>query len=189
MVEKMRSAGVDTAFGLIDWDTNNEPAPDGSIIVLGPDNRYTIENYILDPLLIGALLVREKQDQQIPGLSDILDGIGTWRGLDRASSNTLQKFVDLALGALDAEPDAGDRIDCPLVGGETISLPVWFCHTPGHRLYGLWTAAVPFLQSYGGEEALKREILRRVVADVPGLLSVDLLNLMKQLATHRVTRS
>ena len=67
---------------------------------------------------------------------------------------------------------------------KAISLSVWFYRSPGHTLHDPWTAGIPFLRSYRVEENLKREILQRVTADVPGLLSVDLLDLMPELATR-----
>ena len=183
MVNQARGAGVDTAFGLIDWDTTNEPSADGAIVVLGQGRRYTIENYVFDPLLVAALLVREKQEHRIPGLPERLTRPGTWRGLDRYSSEDLQQIADVTLALLNP-PEASNRIESKLVGGASIELPVWFCELPGHRLFGLWLEKIPYLNAFHGEEELKRTIVRRVIADVPELLSVDLLEIFASLATR-----
>ncbi|WP_426092474.1 hypothetical protein [Flavobacterium sp. DSR3-2] len=57
-METLRKAGNKFVSEIIDWDTTNISNQD--VKVLGNGNRYRIENYILDPLLIGALLLREK---------------------------------------------------------------------------------------------------------------------------------
>ncbi len=180
VVEGIRDAGVDTVSGVVDWDLTNEPSADGSIFVLGSQRRYTIENYILDPLLIGALLIREKRTDLVPGLDAILSSAGTWRGLDRADPVLLQQVIDLTLALL-SPPVESDPVACPLVSGEVVHLPIWFCQAKGHDLYGEWTSAVPFLQSFRSESGLKRAIVERVVADVPELLSIDLLELLVKL--------
>ncbi len=53
--KKFRKNGNSKIFGLIDYDNKNEPKD--NLFVLG--ERYTIENFIYDPLIIGALLIRE----------------------------------------------------------------------------------------------------------------------------------
>lgn len=57
-VNELYGAGNKTVYGIIDWDTKNNP--NQRVRVLGHRQRYSIENYILDPLLVVALLLREK---------------------------------------------------------------------------------------------------------------------------------
>lgn len=57
IVMDLSSAGNDQIYGIIDWDRENKP--EGKVLVLGENERYAIENYLLDPLEMGLLLIRE----------------------------------------------------------------------------------------------------------------------------------
>lgn len=57
-VEQLVANGNKTVAGIIDWDNKNNDKD--TIFVLGRDERYSIENFLLDPTLIGLLLLREK---------------------------------------------------------------------------------------------------------------------------------
>ncbi|MBK9317503.1 MAG: ATP-binding protein [Bacteroidetes bacterium] len=52
VVSKLSSYGNKFVFGIIDWDTKNSPKD--FVKVLGENKRYSIENYIFDPILISA---------------------------------------------------------------------------------------------------------------------------------------
>lgn len=57
VVDKLAGFGNRYIFGIIDWDScNNE---NDYVKVLGKNKRYSIENYIFDPILIAAYLFRE----------------------------------------------------------------------------------------------------------------------------------
>lgn len=57
LVSRLKSNGVRTVSGIIDWDGKNKPTE--SVLVLCENNRYSLENLILDPLIIVTLLVRD----------------------------------------------------------------------------------------------------------------------------------
>jgi ABC-type multidrug transport system ATPase subunit len=59
VVSGLSNNGNDQVYGIIDWDSNNPSK--GRIIVLGENERYAIENYLLDlkaPLKIVAIINR-----------------------------------------------------------------------------------------------------------------------------------
>jgi cytochrome oxidase Cu insertion factor (SCO1/SenC/PrrC family) len=58
IVEDLRNAGNNSAFGIIDFDNKN--AAIESVKVHGVDKRYSIENYIYDPIYFVILLMEEK---------------------------------------------------------------------------------------------------------------------------------
>ena len=62
-VRILREAGADSIYGLLDRDRGNEPSEDCSVLILGAEGRYTLENYLLDPLLLAALAVRRARNQ------------------------------------------------------------------------------------------------------------------------------
>jgi predicted ATPase len=54
-VTSLASAGNLSVFGLIDWDTANVST--NRVRVLGEGERYAIENYLLDPILVAAAVI------------------------------------------------------------------------------------------------------------------------------------
>lgn len=57
IVNNLTSNGNDQVYGIIDWDGSNTLK--NRVLVLGEKDRYSIENYLLDPLLMGLLFIRE----------------------------------------------------------------------------------------------------------------------------------
>ena len=63
IVSTLRSAGNKFIWGIIDWDGKNKGSE--FVVVLGNGNRYSIENYLFVPILLSALLLREKLLQEL----------------------------------------------------------------------------------------------------------------------------
>lgn len=62
----LSQTGDEITHGIIDWDTNNQSKP--RLIVLGDGERYAIENYVFDPLLLGLFLIHtEKRSNLFSG--------------------------------------------------------------------------------------------------------------------------
>lgn len=53
-VKDFREAGNKTVYGIIDWDNSSKASKE--IQVHGEGSRYTIENYLLDPVYLGLML-------------------------------------------------------------------------------------------------------------------------------------
>lgn len=68
----LRDAGNNSIFGIIDWDLSPTKFNNPYVITLGFDSRYSIENYILDPLFISFLLLIEKiENFEYFGITDM----------------------------------------------------------------------------------------------------------------------
>ena len=50
--------GIKSVYGIVDWDLQYNG--NDYVKVMGKNKRYTKENYIFDPILITAFLLREK---------------------------------------------------------------------------------------------------------------------------------
>jgi len=57
IVKDIRHSGNKTIFGLIDWDRTNKSSANTYIVVHGENERYSIENFILDPLYLAVLFL------------------------------------------------------------------------------------------------------------------------------------
>lgn len=175
-VSELRKGGMKTIFGVVDWDLSNKPSE--GINVLGHGQRYSIENYILDPILLACLIVREKFHSRVSRADLGLDEQGTWGGLDKANNPKLQAIADIMLTHINTSRDVDNTsLECALVGGASISLPAWFREMRGHNLECAVKNAFPELQRYRRENELKTVILNKVAWDLPLFLSRDVLKL------------
>lgn len=69
IVDDLRKGGNERVFGLIDWDRKNRSRK--GVIVLCEDKRYSIENLILDPILLAGFLAHMDFGKYV-GLSESL---------------------------------------------------------------------------------------------------------------------
>jgi ABC-type multidrug transport system ATPase subunit len=178
ITETLRKAGNKFVAGIIDWDNGNSSSE--SVKVLGNGNRYSIENYILDPLLVGALLLREKfvakEDLHLTSNETFID-------LKNFDKYRLQMVADYVIGKVSVivNPTDSTLIAVKLLNQIEISIPKWYLHHQGHTLEEQILKAFPQLNSIkkGKEEALKLEILNKIVDDIPSILSHDILDVLK----------
>lgn len=176
----LRGSGNKFVWGIVDWDASNEEAE--FVKVLGQGNRYSIENYLLDPILITALLFREKlvtrEELGLPAHTLYSD-------LNRFDCTQLQAIADYTVDKVRSEikPTSEESIEVLLLNNLKISLPLWYLHHQGHDLENKILNAFPSLNKIkaGKEEALKNAIINKVIDDLPELISRDFLDLFTKL--------
>jgi AAA domain, putative AbiEii toxin, Type IV TA system len=198
VIKRLRSAGMTNAYGLCDGDNSVGKLPEG-ILSLGGSARYSIENFLLDPLLVAATIMLQSLD--CVNLSEADMGLskgGIMGGLETMNPQLLQSAADAVLrvvGAPSNQPGVTDPAPHKLVCGETLLLPGWFLREPGHQWYGRLSKSVPALHSLVKENTKNREhalmlaIIRLVVRKVPGLVSGDLLSTLNALRLSDPTSS
>jgi ABC-type Mn2+/Zn2+ transport system ATPase subunit len=178
ITETLRTAGNKFVSGIVDWDTSNTNTE--AIKTIGNGNRYSIENYILDPILIGALLLREK----IVSKEDLgLDSTETYIDFKYFNKERLQAIINYVTTKVSAvvKPIDNTLTNAKLVNDIQVEIPVWYLHHQGHTLEEQILKAFPELNAIkkGKEEALKLEILNKVVEDITTVLSFDILEVLK----------
>lgn len=181
VVKKLRDRGNKTVYGIIDWDLTNKE--DGAVKVLGHETRYSIENYIFDPLPLAVLVLRER----VVGDVDL--------GFDDATTHTdfrdydvvrLQSIVNgvVARIAEKLKPDqTADTtpVQCEYINKNVVTIPKWYLVLRGHNLEDAVKAAFPGLQDFHNEGELKTAVIDRALRDVPGLIPADFLGLFQRL--------
>src|SRR5690606_993094 len=60
ITDLLRNSGNKFIWGIIDWDLNSKKPKSEFLRILGWEERYSIENFLLDPLLMAILLMVEK---------------------------------------------------------------------------------------------------------------------------------
>lgn len=175
-VGKLAGGGVRTALGVVDWDLKNAEAH--PVLVLGEGERYSIENFILDPLLIGCLLLR--------GLFETPESLGIdlsikyvdMRGLSQAN---YQVLADAVVRRLTVPFDATTgSAKFEYLSGLCINVPTWFAQMQGHDLEAAYKQAFPKLLRYKNEPDLKMEVLKLVLGDYPEFVPLPILRLFEK---------
>ncbi|WP_287732373.1 AAA family ATPase [Microcystis sp. M090S1] len=178
VVNQLKEGGNRTVYGIIDWDLKN--CGNGRVKVLGKETRYSIENYILDPVLIAAFLLREKFIEPIEvGLRkrETYVDFGTF------DDTRLQQIADFIVEKVKPKIQSEVQDDCLLcqyLSGKTIKLPKWFLRIQGHKLEEILKELFPKLNKFKKEPELKLEIISKVIDDFPSLIPYDILSLLKE---------
>ncbi|WP_155742416.1 hypothetical protein [Variovorax paradoxus] len=181
----LRGAGNRTVIGLIDWDLKNKP--DANVLILGLDDRYAIDNYILDPVAVGLLLLREGV------VSPDVFGLNAEAGylsIAQADSDILVKIAvkivsDIHKRLKEKEKEDVVSLKFQYAEGFSIELPRWLAVLQGHRLEAVIKEAYPALLRYRGEPDLKRDVIGKIFKDRPGLIPVAIVDTMKAIQAVR----
>lgn len=181
VVNKLTTFGNYSVYGIIDWDLTNNG--NDHIKVLGHQKRYNVENYILDPLLIAAFLLRDKLIER----SDVgLQDNETYADFIFFDSEKLQSIVNFILQRLEHRISASDTSveNCTLINGNSVSIPNWYLKYNGHDLCIAFKQEFHSLQSYKNGE-LEAEIIKTIIDDIPSILSIDLVNLLLSIQDYQ----
>lgn len=175
ITKTLRKAGNNLVWGIIDYDNNNKT--ESFIKVIGDGNRYSIENYILDPLLVTILLLREK----LISRDDLgLSSEENYTDFINFGSKKIQSLLSFYLEKVrhQVSPRNSDTTKVTLLNDIEINLPIWYLHHQGHSLENKILKAFPKLNGIkkNKEEALKMAIIDKVIDDVPSLISKDFLD-------------
>ena len=98
VVRGLRGAGVTNAFGLVDRDTN--PSTGDGLTIIGGLERYAVENFLLDPLLVALLVVVQRLSGAVSRSTLGLSEVGAWGGIDFDDDQALQQLADSVLTAV-----------------------------------------------------------------------------------------
>lgn len=160
IVNNLSSNGNDQIYGIIDWDNTN--IPKGRIVVLGEKERYAIENYILDPLLMGLLFLRERK----LSFSDFsINGYANYSDINKLTQTDAQFIVNNVLNELSLY--SANKKPYYLQNGWKLNVSVEFNLHQGHDLETLYKSKYAFLNSYQREDALKKDVIEKVINDYP----------------------
>jgi len=97
IVSRLREAGNNRIFGVIDWDESSQTDESSGIYVLAEGERYAIENCIFDPLLVAAAVFKERGDD-LEKLGIRKDtGVGEFLSYTPASLQALVSNVETAV--------------------------------------------------------------------------------------------
>jgi energy-coupling factor transporter ATP-binding protein EcfA2 len=138
LVGKLRGGGNTTVWGIVDRDAR---AGAGGGVVFNPE-RYAIENLALDPLILGAFLVREgKSDSEALGLEPNL------RHFDLRGEHA-QRIVDAVSQAVKTADSETELVAVDYLGAFSVSVPKFWLAMRGHDLEARVCQVYPPLRAF-----------------------------------------
>lgn len=171
IVTILSNNGSDLARGIIDWDGKNN-ASHPNIRILGNSKRYSIENYILDPLFIGLSLIREKKKS----FADFsLNNFHSYVDASKLTAQDAQIICDFIINAtgLTSSP----ILAVTLQNGWILNLPESFTSMRGHDWEELLKQKIPeinaLIAKQRGDSALKLQVMT-TIEEFPQYLSIDI---------------
>lgn len=176
LVTQLVAGGNKTVRGVIDWDGKNGET--NLVSVLCKEERYSIENVILDPFLLGLLLIREKfREPQSLGLPREFRYVGA----DALGPSQVQCLVNAIVDQLDPEPEGADRLVFRYANGLEATVPKSIAHWKGHALEARVKEVFAELQRFRQEADLKEAILTKVLGDFPQFVPLPVVELFTRL--------
>jgi energy-coupling factor transporter ATP-binding protein EcfA2 len=175
----LRNGGNKFIWGIIDWDLEKQ-LPDCEFVkVLGWQSRYSIESYILDPLLVAILVLVEKfQDPKEFGLQEDFK-LHMLFNLDEPS---IQGIIDSMIRMLnfDSTVDLSEKIEYSTISGKRLLLPKNFTELNGHDLEAKYLKEIPKLNSIkkNKENELKNAIIKKAIQEYEEFTPKDLLDIL-----------
>jgi len=124
-------------FGLLDWDTRNQPAE--RILVFGQSSRYSIENFIFDPLFICCFgLIHANQNaRHLYGIEEK----DNYNDMYSFPNERLQTIITTICNNIypnvefkSTDLKSQDQVTSRLLSGMEVQIPRWFLETGGHQI-------------------------------------------------------
>jgi len=143
-VEKLKSSGLEEIIqGLVDKDSDsNQP---NSLRIL---KRYSIENYLIDPINIYAFLLDLEKTPKINGIEL---GIGDEYKLKSMNAKKLQRVADKILSEVeknlqnifaDFKESEKKRVQINFANGKKLNYPTWVLNRRGKDLLNLYRSSI-----------------------------------------------
>ena len=163
-------------YGIIDYD--NHASSTDKIIVMGEggESRYTIENYILDTIFIGLLLLRDNlSDNPIPVDCKYID----FKNATDEQYQNLITWVYTELGY------SNELVTYTTISGKNFKISKDWIEKPGHNIEtdirNKWLKLGQITRGNAGDNALKKVVIDKVISDYPEYLSKDFIDLFNSL--------
>lgn len=182
ITKELRTNGNNNIWGIVDWDLlTHDSVNDAFVRVLGYQKRYSIENYLLDPLLIAILMVYKK----FVKTEDILLKNVKYRQFGELELEDVQAVINEIIRKIFPDEKFDNLKLCKLVNGFEVKIPQSFLLYQGHELETLIRNKIPQLKQIQNNKnpnnALKLEILKVVIDEYPEFLSADFIDLFVSL--------
>ncbi|MDR0196564.1 MAG: AAA family ATPase [Myroides sp.] len=198
VTEVLRNAGNKSVYGIIDWDLAKSKNTNFYVVTLGFGARYSIENYIFDPLLVGIFILKEKivkpnyfgfdnefSLQSLFTLSNqqcqtIIDKICT-EILDKINTEKKCKEINEKFGVNITIEEFYQKNSYKTIGGIELQIPYYINVLQGHELEEKLHEIFVALKDHSKqkENLLKQVFISKVIEDFKTYTPNELLEVFK----------
>lgn len=182
VTKTLRNAGNNSIYGIIDWDLAKSKDDNPYVITLGFESRYSIENYILDPLFIGFLLIVEKiKDYRYFGINDknkVSDLYSISIEECQLLINKIENdFLEQNIIKQITPKEHTTILEIKLLLSEE------FATMQGHELEKNYFKVYPELNKFKGstDNHFKNHLIKKVLEEFVDYISMDLLNVCREI--------
>lgn len=179
LVSKLTDSGVKTVSGIIDWDGKNKAT--SSVFVLCDNTRHSIENLVLDPLILVSLIVRDFRPVSIS--CHLIGDNETYLDLMNWNSARWQDAVSKLSIILFG--DNYDKVKVKYKNGMELDIPKEALHMRGHefrrKLDQHWTG---IMMKHPGDNLISY-ICRVILREIKGIAPLEIYSTVEKLAECR----
>lgn len=176
MTKLIAESGNRSVFGIVDWDRANEATD--RVVVLADGSHYAKENVMLDPLLLGALLLKKDELKIDPPIR--------YPDLMAKNEPEMQRLTD-HITSLMKYPAAWGRVTeyNQYLGGIQVLVMKGHNLASAHSLMPIIKSSLHAFSNYT-EEGLVSEIIESVIADFPFLCPTPIATAFLELANNEL---
>jgi len=182
VTQTLRNAGNNSIYGIIDWDRSPSKFNSHYVFTLGFNSRYSIENYILDPLFIGFLLIIEKfENFEYFGITNKKNVFELYN----LSIEECQLIINIIENEF-LEKRIINQItskEYSTISGFNFSLSEELAKMQGHELEQNYFKVYPKLNKFKGsaDNLFKNHVIKKVHEEFVDYIPKDLLDLLKDI--------
>lgn len=165
---KFLQGGDTTVYGIVDWDKKN--ISHDNVLVLSENKKYTIENNLLDPLLIGMLLVKKNLSEKY-GLN-----VSKFIDFNDISLIECQSLINIILDKVGLSDGNCKKIK--YCNGFEVDISVAFLELQGHDLESIYKNSFPQLKEY---RDLNAEVIDSVIREYTSFCPIDFKELFEEI--------
>lgn len=158
IVGAIRNSDNKTCFGIIDWDKKKKSS--NYVKVHGEGQRYSIENYVFDPLYLVSLFLETASNNCHKELGLEVSFNQYYIGLDnQLAKKAVEWFFEKYYSKFRiSEPDKSDIRQVKYYNGLELDIPIWYLEFQGHDLEIKLKEVFKSLESFRNEGDLQKRL-------------------------------
>lgn len=154
-------------YGIIDYDNHASDTTNIKVLGYGGELRYTIENYIFDPIFVGLAIIRD----ELAVLPKTVD----YMKFNELEHSEKQALIDYIIDELEMD---SEKVNYTTISGEEFSISKKWIQIKGHELetkiLNKWPSFNKLKKNgNNGDNAIKEALLNSVIRDYTEYLSSD----------------
>lgn len=135
IVNNFRKSGNKSVYGIIDWDKNFRNNLNNYIIVHGEEKRYSVENYLFDPVYVVCYLLEVKANNAARELN--FDESYNQYSIGSETNEDLQRICDWFFEKIYIKFPAYKNNEVirrvEYYNGKHYDIPTWYLEAQGHK--------------------------------------------------------